>query len=165
MLLVQQERKLKKMQANAEKIDVLDKTIDEKENKIENLRNEGESENATEINNISIQLEALPLRERVKNIFKRYGFTVTAILLSVGLTIGVTVNLLTSGLKSVAKGVGNGLKDLGKKVAQILPGLIGSIVSFIFRTAGSVIGFLGENAWILILGVVIFAVEEFQKKK
>ena len=58
---------------------------------------------------------------------------------------------------------GNGLKDLGKKVAQILPGLIGTIVSFIFRTAGSVIGFLGKNAWLLILGVVIFAVEQFQK--
>ena len=106
----------------------------------------------------------LTLRERVKNIFKKYGFTVTAIVLAVSLTIGVIVDSLTSGLKSVAKGVGNGLKDLGKKVSQILPGLIGTIVSFIFRTAGSVIGFLGKNASLLILGVVIFAVEEFQKK-
>ena len=106
----------------------------------------------------------LTLRERVKNIFKKYGFTVTAIVLAVSLTIGVIVDSLTSGLKSVAKGVGNGLKDLGKKVSQILPGLIGTIVSFIFRTAGSVIGFLGKNAWLLILGVVFFAVEEFQKK-
>ena len=46
-----------------------------------------------------------------------------------------------------------------KKVSQILPGLISAIVSFTFRTAGSVIG-----ACLLILGVVIFAVEEFQKK-
>ena len=97
------------------------------------------------------------------NVNKRSIIT-TAILLSVGLTIGVIVDSLTSGLKSVAKVVENGLKDLGKKVGQILPGLIGTFVSFIFRTAGSVIGFLGKNSWFLILGVVIFAVEKFQKK-
>ena len=85
--------------------------------------------------------------------------------MSVGFTIGVIVDSLTSGLKSVAKGVENGLKDLGKKVGQILPGLIDTIVSFIFRTEGTVIGFLGKNAWLLIQAVVIFAVEQFQKKQ
>ena len=33
--------------------------------------------------------EQLSLRERVKEIFKKYGFTVTAVLLAVGTTIGV----------------------------------------------------------------------------
>ena len=108
--------------------------------------------------------ERLLLREKVKNIFKKYGFTVTAVFLAVGTVIGVIVNSLTKGLKSVATGVGNGLKELGKKIAQILPGLIGSIVSFIFKTAGSVISFLGKNAWLLILGVAVFMVERFKKK-
>ena len=108
--------------------------------------------------------ERLPLRERVKNIFKKYGFTVTAVVLAVGTTIGVIVNALAKGLRSVATGVGNGLKTLGKKIAQILPGLIGTIVSFIFKTAGSVISFLGKNAWLLILGVAVFMVEQFKKK-
>ena len=108
--------------------------------------------------------ERLSLREKVKNIFKKYGFTVTAVFLAVGTVIGVIVNSLTKGLKSVANGVGNGLKELGKKIAGILPGLIGAIVSFIFKTAGSVISFLGKNAWLLILGVAVFTVEKFKKK-
>ena len=108
--------------------------------------------------------ERVSLREKVKNIFKKYGFTVTAVFLAVGTVIGVIVDSLTKGLKSVATGVGNGLKELGKKIAGILPGLIGAIVSFIFKTAGSVISFLGKNAWLLILGVAVFTVERFQKK-
>ena len=59
--------------------------------------------------------EGLPLRERVKNIFKKYGFTVTAEVLAVGTMIGVIVNSLSKGLKSVAMGIGNGLQTLGKK--------------------------------------------------
>ena len=107
--------------------------------------------------------ERLSLREKVKNIFKKYGFTTAAVFLAVGTTIGVIVNSLTKGLKSVAAGVGNGLKDLGKKITGILPGLIGAIVSFIFKTAGSVISFLGKNAWLPILGVAVFMVERFKK--
>ena len=126
--------------------------ITEKREQIDALENERE------------ELEKrLSLREKVKNIFKKYGFTVTAVFLAVGTTIGVIVNSLTKGLKSVATGVGNGLKELGKKIAEILPGLIGAIVSFIFKTAGSVISFLGKNAWLLILGVAVFMVERFKK--
>ena len=79
--------------------------------------------------------ERVSLREKVKNIFKKHGFTVAAVFLAVGTTIGVIVDSMTKGLKTVATGVGNGLKELGKKIAGILPGLIGSIVSFIFKTA------------------------------
>ena len=108
--------------------------------------------------------ERVSLREKVKNIFKKYGFTVTAAFLVVGTVIGVIIDSLTKGLKSVATGVRNGLKELGKKIAGILPGLIGAIVSFIFKTAGLVISFLGKNAWLLILGVAVFTVERFKKK-
>ena len=89
--------------------------------------------------------ERVSLREKVKNIFKKYGFTVTAVVLAVSTVIGVIVSSLTKGLKTVATGVGNGLKELGKKIAGILPGLIGAIVSFIFKTAGSVVSFLGKK--------------------
>ena len=57
------------------------------------------------------------------------------------------------------------LKTLGSKITGILPGLIGSIVGFILKTAESVIRFLDENAWILIMRVVIFMVERFQENK
>ena len=108
--------------------------------------------------------ERVSLREKVKNIFKKYGFTITAVFLAVGTVIGVIVDSLTKGLKTVVTGVGNGLKELGKKIAGILPGIIGAVVSFIFKTAGSVISFLGKNAWLLILGVAVFTVERFKKK-
>ena len=66
------------------------------------------------------------LRETMRNIFKKYGFIVSAVVLAVGETIGVIVSALTRGLKSVAKGVGDGVKTLGSKIAGILPGLISS---------------------------------------
>ena len=106
----------------------------------------------------------LSLRERVKEIFKKYGFTVTAVLLAVGTAIGVVVSSLTKGLKAVAKGVGSGLQELGKTIGSILPGLLGSIVSFVFRTAGQVISFLSKNAWLLILAVAAFLIEKTIKR-
>ena len=99
------------------------------------------------------------LRETMRNIFKKYGFIVSAVVLAVGETIGVIVSALTRGLKSVAKGVGDGVKTLGRKIAGILPGLISSVVGFISKTAGSVISFLGQNEWRLIMFVAIFVVE------
>uniref|UniRef100_A0A6P8IUH9 Uncharacterized protein LOC116304933 n=1 Tax=Actinia tenebrosa TaxID=6105 RepID=A0A6P8IUH9_ACTTE len=109
--------------------------------------------------------EKLPLRERVKQIIKRHGLTVTGIALAVGTIIGVIINSLKAGLTSVAKGVGNGLKTIGKKLAQILPGMVGAIASFIFRTAGEVVGFLAKNAWLLIVAVVLYIIERYKKKK
>ena len=55
---------------------------------------------------------------------------------------GVVASSLTKGLKSIAKSVGNGLQELDKKIGSILPGLLGVIVSFVFRTAGQVISLL-----------------------
>jgi hypothetical protein len=112
------------------------------------------------------EIEAnMPLKERIKAIFKKYGFTVTAVVTAVGVIIGVIVSNLTSGLASVAKGVGNGLKAIGKKLGQILPGMIGAIASFIFKTAGEVVGFLAKNAWLLIVAVVLYFVERYKKKR
>ena len=68
-------------------------------------------------------------------------------------------------LKSATTTVGNGLKEIGKKVGSILPGLIGSIVGFVFKAAGQVISFLGEHAWLLILTVVAFLIERLLKKR
>ena len=109
--------------------------------------------------------ERLSLRQRIKEIFRKYGFTAIAVATAIATVIGVIVSNLKAGLTKVAKGVGNGLKELGKKLGEILPGMIGAIASFIFRTAGEVIGFLAKNAWLLIVGLVVFAVEQFKNKK
>ena len=106
----------------------------------------------------------LSLRDRVKEIFKKHGFTVIAVATAIATVIGVIVSNLKAGLTKVAKGVGDGMKALGKKLGEILPGMIGAIASFIFRTAGEVIGFLAKNAWLLVVGLVVHAVEQFKKK-
>ena len=107
----------------------------------------------------------LPLRERVKEIFKKYGVTVTAIVLAAGVTIGAVVGAITKALKATGKALGKGLKDIGSKIASALPGLIGSIVSFLFKAAGQAIGFLAEHTWLIILAVVAFLVEKYIKKR
>ena len=88
--------------------------------------------------------------------FKENSVTVTAILLAAGVTIGAVVGALTNALKASAKAMGNGPRDIGSKVSSILPGLIDSIVSFLFKTVGQVISFLVEHTWLLILAAVFF---------
>ena len=123
---------------------------------------EGEKQVETARERVNERL--LGLRDRIKEIFKKHGFTVIAVVTAIATVIGVIVSNLKAGLTKVAKGVGNGLKELGKKLGEILPGMIGAIASFIFRTAGEVIGFLAKNAWLLVVGLVVLAVEQFKKK-
>jgi hypothetical protein len=106
-----------------------------------------------------------PLLERIKEIFKKYGVTVTAILLAAGVTIGVVVSTITNALKATGKALGKGLKDIGAKLGSLLPGLIGSIVNFLFKAAGQAIGFLAEHTWLLILAAVAFLFEKYLKKR
>ena len=108
----------------------IDRNIDQQREEIENLERENE-----------VIEERMSLRDRVKAIFKKYGFTAFAVLSAVGAVIGVILSNLKSGLSKLGKGVGNGLKAIGKKLGEILPGVIGAIASFIFRTAGEAIGF------------------------
>ena len=60
----------------------------------------------------------MSLRDRVKLIFKKYGFTVFAVVSAVGLVIGVIVSNLKKGLTSLGKGVGGALKTIGKKLER-----------------------------------------------
>ena len=88
----------------------------------------------------------------------------TAILLAAGVTIGAVIGAITNALKKLGNGLANGLKTIGAKAASALPGLIGAIVSFLFKTAASVVGFLAEHTWLLILAVVAFLFQKLMKK-
>ena len=127
------------------------------------------SENTDELARLDPQIQEreqeLPLRERVKNIFKKYGWTLQAVALAVGIVLSALALAATNGLKAGTKALGNGLKDIGQKLGSLLPGLIGSIVSYIFKAASSVLSFLGEHAWLLILAVVTFFMEKLLKKR
>ena len=103
---------------------------------------------------------SMPLLERVREIFKEHGVTVTAIFLAAGVTIGAVIGTITNALKKFGTDLGNGLKTVEAKAANALPGLIGAIVSFLFKAAGSAISFLAEHTWLLILAAVAFL---FQK--
>ena len=132
----------------------IDADIEEQQNEISRLEAENE-----------IIEERMSLRDRVKLIFKKYGFTVFAVVSAVGLAIGVIVNNLKKGLTSLGKGVGGALKTIRKKIGEILPGMIGAIASFVFNTAGEAVGFLAKNAWLLILAAVMFMIEKFKRNR
>ena len=115
--------------------------------------------------NMEREEQKLSLRERVKNIFKKYGWTLQAVALAVGIVLSALALAATNGLKAGTKAIGNGLKTIGKKLGSLLPGLIGSIVSYIFKAAGQVFSFLAEHAWLLILAVVAFFMERLLKRR
>ena len=151
--ITRREKKIQELQASRETSENIDAGIEEQRNEISRLEAENE-----------IIEERMSLRDRVKSIFKKYGFTVFAVVSAVGLVIGVIVNNLKKGLTSLGKGVGGALKNIGKKIGEILPGMIGAIASFAFKTAGEAVGFLAKNAWLLILAAVMFMIEKFKKK-
>ena len=73
-----------------------------------------EEERQEELARLRTQIDererALPLRERVKEIFKKYGVTVTAIVLAAGVTIGAVIGAITNALRATGKALGKGLK-------------------------------------------------------
>ena len=161
--------------ANEEEISRREKKIDElkdsRETASENQREQIDAVTEEQQNEISrleaeneIIEERMSLRDRVKLIFKKYGFTVFAVVSAVGLVIGVIVSNLQKGLTSLGKGVGGALKNIGKKIGEILPGMIGAIASFVFKTAGEAVGFLAKHAWLLILAAVTIMIEKLKKK-
>ena len=153
------ENKIKELQASRETAyenqrEQIDANIEEQQNEISRLEAENE-----------IIEERMSLRDRVKAIFKKYGFTVFAVVSAVGLVIGVIVSNLQKGLTSLGKGVGGALKTIGKKIGEILPGMIGAIASFVFKTAGEAVGFLAKHAWLLILAAVTIMIEKLKGRK
>ena len=57
----------------------------------------------------------MPLRDRVKAIFKKYGF---AVLAAVSVTLGLILSNLKSSLSKLGKEVGNLLKAIGNKLGD-----------------------------------------------
>ena len=156
--ITRRENKIKELNDSRETASVnqreqIDANIEEQQSEISRLEAENE-----------IIEERMSLRDRVKLIFKKYGFTVFAVVSAVGLVIGVIVSNLKKGLTSLGKGVGGALKNIGKKIGEILPGMIGAIASFIFKTAGEAVGFLAKHAWLLILAAVTIMIEKLKSR-
>ena len=151
---------------------VEDKLIIANENTSSSARGAAEArveENEAEMARLNEEIEARerqrPLLERVKDIFKKYGWTLQAVALAVGVVLSALALAGLNGLKAGTKAVAQGLKAIGQKLGSLLPRLIGSIMSFIFKAAGQVFSFLAEHAWLLILAVVAFFMERLLKRK
>ena len=108
------------------------------------------------------------LGERIRTLFKEQGITIVSILTAVGMAIGVLIEALLGGpsastptpqstttsdkkggarewIKNKLKALSQLLGKLADKALASLPGIIGSIISWILNRAKEVIGWLSQN--------------------
>ena len=127
------------------------------------------------------------LGERIRTLFKEQGITIVSILTAVGMAIGVLIEALlgapsasapksggTSGgdkkggarewIKNKLKTLSQLLGKLADKALASLPGIIGSIISWILNRAKEVVGWLSQNLWALITGVGVLIYTYFMTK-
>ena len=127
------------------------------------------------------------LGERMRTLFREQGITIVSILTTLGMTLGVLIEALLGGpsastptsestTKSDKKGgarewIKNKLKALSQLLGKLadkalasLPGIIGSIISWILNRAKEVVGWLSQNLWALITGVGFLIYTYFMTK-
>ena len=94
----------------------------QKENIDRNINEQQEQIDALERENEEIE-GRMSLRDKIKVIFKKHSFTLTAVVVAVSVVISVLAANLKKGLTTLGSKLGSGLKDVGRKLGQILPGL------------------------------------------
>ena len=127
------------------------------------------------------------LGERIRTLFKEQGITIVSILTAMGMTIGVLIEALLRGpsastptsqstttsdnkggarewIKNKLKALSQLLGKLADKALASLPGIIGSILSWILNRAKEVVGWLSQNLWALITGIGILIYTYFMTK-
>ena len=127
------------------------------------------------------------LGERIRTLFKEQGITIVSILTAVGMAIGVLIEALLGGpstftptsggtsggdkmggtrewIKSKLKALSQLLGKLADKALTSLPGIIGSIISWILNRAKEVVGWLSQNLWALITGIGVLIYTYFMTK-
>ena len=132
------------------------------------------------------------LDERIRTLFKEQGITIVSILTAVGMAIGVLIEALLGGpsttstptsqstttsdkqpkvksgarewIKNKLKALSQLLGKLADKALALLPGIIGSILSWILNRAKEVVGWLSQNLWALITGVGVLIYTYFMAK-
>ena len=127
------------------------------------------------------------LGERIRTLFREQGITIVSILTAVGMVIGVLIEALLGGpsasaptpqstttndkkggarewIKNKLKALSSLLGKLAAKAGAALPGIIGSIISWILNRAKEVVGWLSNNLWALITGVGVLIYTYFITK-
>ena len=116
------------------------------------------------------------LAERVRTLFREQGVTIASILTAIGMAISTLVLALTggsaaaapvaptpappadkAGLKEWAKknlqALGRMLAQLAGKAAAALPGIIGSILSWLLNLLSKTVGWFAENLWAFVAAI------------
>ena len=113
------------------------------------------------------------LAERIKTLFREQGITIVSILTALGMIISTIILALPGGsggappqppqppgkggvkewLKKHLQSVGRILAKLAGKAAAALPGIIGSIVSWLLSLLGKTAVWLAGNLWAVLLAV------------
>ena len=127
------------------------------------------------------------LGERIRTLFKEQGITIVSILTALGMTLGVLIEALLGGpsmstptsqstttsdkkgrarewIKNKLKALSQLSGKLADKALASLPGIIGSIFSWILNRAKEVVGWLSQNLWALITGVGVLIYTYFMTK-
>ena len=127
------------------------------------------------------------LGERIRTLFKEQGIMIVSILMALGMTLGVLIEALLDGtigttttsestttsdkkggarewIKNKLKALSQLLGKLADKALASLPGIIGSILSWILNRAKEVVGWLSQNLWALITGVGVLIYTYFMTK-
>jgi len=131
---------------------------------------------------LTVRNRTISLGDRIRILFREEGITIASIITAVGMTIssialGIRLALTPSysptpppGPSPSGKSFGdkvkdalnrfkNWLLDLASKSASAIPGLIGSIVSFILKSIGQVVGFVAEHLIIAVIAIVALVFE------
>ena len=127
------------------------------------------------------------LGERIRTLFKEQSITIVSILTAFGMALGVLIEARLGGsststptlqstttsdkkggarewIKNKLKALLQLLGELADKALASLPGIIGSILSWILNRAKEVIGWLSNNLWALITGVGVLVYTYFMTK-
>ena len=132
------------------------------------------------------------LGERIGTLFKEQGITIISILTALGMALGVLIEALLGGssastptsqstttsdkqpkvkdgarewIKNKLKALSQLLGKLADKALASLPGIIGSILSWILNRAKEVVGWLSQNLWALITGVGVLIYTYFMTNR
>ena len=116
------------------------------------------------------------LAEKIRTLFREQGITIASILTAIEMAIGVLIEGLMPGggggtmasggkpppkdekglkewIRSKLKALASLLGRLGMKAAEALPGIIGTIISWVLNKGADVVGWVSQNLWALVLGV------------
>ena len=127
------------------------------------------------------------LGERIRTLFKEQGITIVSILTAIGMALGFLIEALLGGssestptsqstttsdkkggarewIKNKLKALSSLLGKLAAKAGAALPGIIGSIISWILNRAKEVVAWLSNNLWALITGVGVLIYTYFMTK-